>query len=258
MSLNFERVGRFLAKVEGGKYDKKIVSVTSELKVEEDSYSKPFTRLHIDGKFDMIPDPDTERQIIYITGASGAGKSTFTANYIKNLKKMKPKIPVYLFSSLSEDTSLDVVKPKRVAIDESLVTDPIQISEFANSCVIFDDIDVISDKRQREAVYNLLNQMLEIGRHHKITVLITSHLATSGKDTRRVLNEAHAIVYFPHSGSAVGLRRLLEAYCGLDMKLIKKIKQLKSRWCVYYKNYPPVVMCEHDIFLVSDEGDDKN
>ena len=55
MSLNFDRVGRFLAKVNGGRYDKKIVSVSSEISdSKEDEYSKPFHSLHIDGKFSQI------------------------------------------------------------------------------------------------------------------------------------------------------------------------------------------------------------
>ena len=38
---------------------------------------------------------------------------------------------------------------------------------------IFDDIDVISDKLIREAVYNILDQILEIGRHFKIHCIVT-------------------------------------------------------------------------------------
>ena len=253
MSLNFERVGRFLAKVEGGKYDKKIISVTSELKKEEDAYSKPFHRITIDGKFEQVPNPDTEREILYITGASGSGKSTYTANYIKNYKKMHPKNPIYCFSALKDDESLDVVKPRRIEIDDSLVTDPIQISEFANSCVVFDDIDVISDKKQRDAVYSILNQLLECGRHTKTSVVITNHLATSGKDTRRVLNECMSVTYFPFSGSNVGTKRLLEDYLGLDKKTIKMIKDKKSRWATIYKNYPQVVMTEKDVWLPAED-----
>jgi hypothetical protein len=253
MSLNFERVGRFLAKVEGGKYDKKIISVTSELKPSEDEYSKPFHRITIDGKFQQVPNPDTEREILYITGASGSGKSTYTANYIKNYKKMFPKNPIYCFSALKDDESLDVVKPRRIEIDDSLFTDPIPIDQLQGSCCIFDDIDVISNKKQRDAVYNLLNQTLEVGRHHKITVIITNHLATSGKDTRRVLNECMSVTYFPFSGSNVGTKRLLEDYLGLDKKTIKMIKDKKSRWATIYKNYPQVVMTEKDVWLPAED-----
>jgi predicted AAA+ superfamily ATPase len=257
MSLNFDRLGRFLCRIEGGKYDKKIISVTSELKTDnEDEYSRPFKRLTIpDGKLQQIPDPDTERSILYITGASGSGKSTYTANYIKCYKRMFPKNQVYCFSALKEDESLDVVKPKRIAIDDRLVSEPIPIEEFKDSCVIFDDIDVISDKKQREAVYAILNSALETGRHHRVTVIITNHLATAGKDTRRVLNEAHSVTYFPFSGSNVGLKRLLVDYLGLTPKMMAHIKTLKSRWATIVKNYPGVLFTEKDIWLQHDDDE---
>jgi hypothetical protein len=254
MSLNFDRVGRFLCKVDGGAYNNKIISVSSSLGDEKDDYSKPFTKLTLkDGCFQQIPDPETERQILYITGASGSGKSTYTAKYIQHYKKMFPKNEVYCFSSLKEDESLDVVKPKRVMIDDSIWKEPIVVDEFANSLVVLDDIDVISDKKQREAVYSIMNQILETGRHFKITCVITNHLPTAGKDTRRVLNECHSVTYFPHSGTARGTKYLLTEYLGLDKGQIKKIKDLKSRWATVFKNYPNVCMTEKDIWLSAND-----
>lgn len=260
MSLNLDRVGRFLAKIEGGRYDRKIISVSSEVKDEdkEDDYTRPFSRLAIDGKFQQVPDPDTERQIIYITGASGSGKSTYTKNYIKCYKKMYPKRPIYLFSALKEDESLDEVNPQRILIDDTLVEQPLVAEDFQDSCVIFDDTDCISNKKHRDAVNSILSEILETGRHFNTTCILTFHLATGGKDTRRILNEAHSVVWFPFSGSGVGTKRLLQDYLGLDKKTIQYIKSLKSRWCCYFKNYPPVLMTEKNIWLPahSDDGDD--
>jgi hypothetical protein len=257
MSLNFERVGRFLCKVDGGAYNNKIISVSSSLGDEKDDYKKPFTKLTLkDGKFQQLPDPETERQILYITGASGSGKSTYTANYIKQYQRMFPKNPVYCFSALQEDESLDVVKPKRIIIDESIWKEPLMVDEFANSLVVLDDIDVIGDKKQREAVYTIMNQILEVGRHHKITCIITNHLPTAGKDTRRVLNECHSVTYFPHSGTARGIKYLLTEYLGIDKHQMKKIKDLKSRWATIFKNYPNVCMTEKDIWLSANDDDD--
>ena len=256
MSLNFDKIGRFLCKVEGGKYNNKIVSVTASLD-EKDDYSKPFTKLTLTdaGKFQQVPDPEIERQILYITGASGSGKSTYTANYIKNYKKMFPENTIYCFSALKDDESLDVVKPERIVIDDNLWKDPIDVSEFKDSLVVLDDIDVISDKKQREAVYSVMNQILEVGRHFKITCVITNHLPTAGKDTRRVLNECHSVTYFPHSGTARGIKYLLQEYLGIDKYQIKKIKGLKSRWATIFKNYPNVIMCEKDIWLSANDDD---
>jgi len=257
MSLNLDKVGRFLAKVEGGRYDRKIVSVSSEINGsgKGDDYTKPFSRLHIDGKFQQVPDPDTERQILYITGASGSGKSTYTKNYIKQYKKMYPKRPVYLFSALKEDESLDEINPERIVIDDSLVEQPLLAEDFKDSCVIFDDTDCISNKKHREAVNNILGEILETGRHFNTTCILTFHLATGGRDTRRILNEAHSVVYFPHSGSNVGLKRLLQDYLGIDKKTMKEIKDSKSRWATIFRNYPNVIMTEKDIWLPANDDD---
>ena len=86
-----------------------------------------------------------------------------------------------MFSSLPSDESLDKIKPKRVRLDASIHTDPIDVEE--DSVCIFDDIDVIADRKIREGVYNILNQVLEIGRHYKITCVVTNHLPTNGNDT---------------------------------------------------------------------------
>ena len=81
--LTFDHnVGRPLAKITGGKYNDKIISVT------EEQTSSKFQHLHIeDGKFNQIPNSTAEREIIYITGASGSGKSTYCVSYIREYQK---------------------------------------------------------------------------------------------------------------------------------------------------------------------------
>ena len=165
------------------------------------SDSKGFKQLKIsnDAKLQLIPNPKTEREILYITGPSGSGKSTFSRKYLEQYKKT---FEVYLFSSLPDHESLDELELKRVRLDASIYEDPIPIKDFTIAAVIFDDIDVIADKRIREGVYSLLNQILEIGRHFKISCLVTNHLPSNRSDTRRILNEAHMFVYFPRSSSS--------------------------------------------------------
>ena len=137
-------------------------------------------------------------------------------------------------SDVYKRQSLDAVKPQRIRLYESISQEPIQIEDLSDSVVIFDDIDVISDKRIRDAVYNILNKTLEIGRHFKITALVTNHLPTNGKETRRILNEAHQVVYFPHSASG-RIKYLLVDYLGLDKKMIAYFRRQNSRWCCIFK-----------------------
>ena len=144
-------------------------------------------------------------------------------------------------------------------MDEDIWKNPIKPEDFEESLVIFDDCDVLSDKKIREATMTLSNQILEIGRHFKISACYVSHLPTNKGDTRRILNEAHAIIYFPHSGSLRGTRYLLESYVGLDIKDIQPIKKLDTRWCCVFKYFPQVIMTEKMCWLLSAgmaEGED--
>ena len=253
MALNLDDVGKALAKIENeGKLKNKVVSIAND--DEEDECKKTFRKLELkDQKFQQMPDKKMNRQILYITGASGSGKSTYIANYCKQYKKVFPQNEIYVFSSLNEDESLDACKPKRIKIDERMVTDPLTVDDFKDSMVIFDDIDVIGNKQLRESVYQILNALLETGRHTMSSICISNHLPTAGKDTRRVLNECHSVIWFPHSGSGVGMRRLLIDYLGLDKDLISKLKKMKTRWACLMKNYPQIIMTERSIFLVADE-----
>jgi len=150
-----------------------------------------------------------------MTGPSGSGKSTYTRKYMEQWRKGNKDKGIYMFKSLPEDESLDEVKPKRLRLDSSLYENPIDIEELADLVIIFDDRDVISDRKIRDAVYKRLNKVLEIGRHFKISALCTNHLPTHGKDIRRIVSEAHQVVYFPH-GASGRIKCLLTDYLGLD------------------------------------------
>ena len=77
-------------------------------------------------------------------------------------KKKNKDNDIYMSSSLPEDASLDEIKPKRIRLDSSLYENPIDIEEVADSVIIFDDIDVIPDKKFRDEVCKILNKVLEI------------------------------------------------------------------------------------------------
>ena len=241
--LNLNKVGRPLARIDGGKYSGRVVSVSDQFAKEgDDGLIKEFRQLKIanDSKFQHIPDTTKERSIFYITGPSGSGKSTYTRKYLEQYKKKFKNRPIYLFSSLPTDESLDKIKPKRFKLDDSLHEDPIKVAELAESMCIFDDIDVISNKKIREAVYDILNQILEIGRHYKIDCICTNHLPTNGKETRRILNEAHTITYFPHSAGGK-IKYLLEEYVGLDRKQMAYIKNSDRELAPFSKIIPSVI-----------------
>ena len=249
--FNLVKEGRPLCKVIDGKLNGTIISVAPKGDVNRNTF--PVIRLPDESKFQIVPDWTKERDILYITGASGSGKTTFTAGYIKEYKKTYKKNEIYVFSALKEDETLDKLGIKRVKVDKNLIDDPLTIDDFKDSLVIFDDIDVIGDKKLREAVYKILNSILETGRHTKTSCVNTNHLPTAKNETRRILNEAHAIVYFPHSGSVRGINYLLTDYVGITKEDIQVIKGMKSRWCCIYKNYPQIAMTERQLWFVGED-----
>ena len=94
--LNLNKVGRPLARIEGGKYNGMIVSVSDHFASNADDEDedrngliKEFRQLKIanDSKFPHIPDPTKERELLYITGPSGSGKSTYTRKYLEQYVK---------------------------------------------------------------------------------------------------------------------------------------------------------------------------
>ena len=260
MSLNLSKVGKPLAKIVGGKYNGHIVSVSDEIgdpEADNKGLTKEFKRLKLpkESQFQHIPDSTRERDILYLTGASGSGKSFATRKYLEEYKKKYKNNDIYLFSALPEESSIDPLKPKRIRVDESLYEDPIPIEEFANSCVIMDDVDCISDKKIKEAIYAIMNKILEIGRHFSITCIVTNHLPTDGRSTRRILNEAQACYYFPHSAGNK-IRYLLENYIGVDKKQISRFKRMNTRWVCVFKNYPQVYMTQHEIGLLNEDEND--
>lgn len=250
MALTFEDDGRLLAKITDGKLKNKLVYVVGE----SDKVGKPFNKLELkDGEFQHMPDPNIERQILYITGASGSGKSTYTARYTKLYKQIFKNNPVFVFSALKDDESLDIIKPKRIKISkETLLDDPILIEDLKDSLCIFDDIDVISNKDLKIEVYNILNQILETGRHFRISCIITNHLPSNGVYTRRILNECHSITYFPHSGNNGKIKKFLLDQVGIEKTDFIRNKNAKSRWATIFKNYPMVNMTQKEIRLLAD------
>ena len=225
MAFNFEGIGKRIAVVKGGQYDKKSVYIATPENV--DAIKNPFTNLELNNnaKFQQSIDTNEDGQIypriMYITGASGSGKSYYTLNFVNEYLKRHKKNKVYLFSALDEDETLDSDKRiKRIMIDEDIGDE--SIDDFENTLCIFDDVDILG-KKEKDAVYFLLNKFLQVGRHKNINVIFTSHLPSDNRNTRVILNEANCITYNP-SGSSHSINYLLKTYCGLSVGQIKNIK----------------------------------
>jgi hypothetical protein len=253
--MNYENIGKVIAKVinKNDKKKDKIISISDKT----DDLDNPLNKIVLTKSFEtiqQIPNKQQERQILYITGASGSGKSYYTQLYCSEYKKMYPKNEIYLFSSINEDSSIDKIKGlQRFILDDNFIRENIEAEDFKDSMVIFDDTDVISNKVLKLKINSLLNALLETGRHYNTSVIYTSHIATAGIDTKRILNEAHSITIFPSSLGGRSLKYLLDNYLGFDKEQIKKVKKLDSRWTTICKTYPMVVLSEKEAYLLKND-----
>lgn len=253
--MNFEGQGTPIAIIKTSKTKNPPILSVDDKKTAQHCFTD--YALKGDDKFQVIPNPNTERQIVYITAQSGAGKSWWCKEYCEEYKKIFPKREIYLFSSLAEDKSIDKIKGlKRINIKTpEFLSDEITAEDFQKSLVIFDDCDAITDKKLKTKLYGIMNNLLEIGRHWSVSLLITSHLPCAGNDTKRILNESHQIVIFPHSLGGRSLKYLLESYLGLDKKQIKRVKQIDGRWVCIYKTYPQVIIGEQIVYTINNKDD---
>jgi hypothetical protein len=207
-----------------------------------------------DGKLIPLPNKKVVEKI-YISAPSGAGKSTWCGNYIKEVNKMYKDEEVFVLSTITEDEALDKHHPIRIELSEEILEEPISPEEIQNSTTIFDDVDTIRDPKIRANICGLRDWLLEQGRHFNVRMLMTSHQLMNYKSTRILLNEATAVVFFPRCGSAYSIKRYLKLYGGLEPKQIKRILNLPSRWVALYKTYPMYILYEKGAYLLSNEDD---
>jgi hypothetical protein len=215
-------------------------------KIQEDEQNDKSITLPTDSSFHLIPSSDpNKRQVWYIAGASGSGKSYVARGLAEYYKRFFPDREIYLVSKLKEDPTLDnmkIGKPKRINA-ESFLEDYPDIKEFENCMVIFDDYDTFEGKLGK-IVHQLIDDLAIQGRHTNTTMLCLTHYLTNYKSTRLLLNEATHFVVYPQATSSSALKYLLNTHIGLDKSDLQELKKL-GRWICIGKNYPQYLISEH-------------
>ena len=204
-----------------------------------------------DSSFRVVPTDDPKvRQIFYIAGASGSGKSWIARGIAEAYRKFFPDRPVYLVSQLKEDETLDGMKggkPIRLNLDR-LVEAPPELKEMSNSLWLFDDYDTF--KKPYDAMTeDLINRIAIMGRHYTISMCCMTHYLTNYKKTRLLLTESTHFVLYPQSTGAKPLSYLLGTHLGMESKEIHELKKL-GRWILVHKNYPQYLLSEHTAKLL--------
>ena len=257
--MNFEKSGKLIAVIvpkTSGQSIRKKLYLDAEPDPQKEGVVDYFSELQLPPgfRFQLAINKKQERQVNYVVGQSGSGKSYFVKQLLQEYVRTYPSRPIFLFSSLAEDETLKPLgdKIQRIELTPDFLADDIQASEFQDSCVVFDDTDCISDKMMRKKVMGLQNQLLETGRHFNTSIFFTNHIANQGHDTRRILNESQALTFFPATMNDRTCKYLLNSTMGLSNKQVERIRQIPSRAITILKSYPPVLVAETFVCLLKD------
>lgn len=139
-------------------------------------------RLPPGAHFTPLPTIDPKaRNVYYVTGPAGSGKSTWAANFGRTYSRWwGGKRPVYLISKLTSDEVMDgkagesraaaAERPIRLDI-RGLVSTPMDWASLGACLVIFDDCDTFTGEEQR-VMQKLQDEIATLGRHEAISMVV--------------------------------------------------------------------------------------
>lgn len=232
---------------------------------EEIGNRKGYTHLEIDenATFNILPSTDpNKRDLYYICGASGSGKSYIARQIASNYHKLYPKRPIYVVSKLDHDETLDEMD-FIIRLDfNDWVKDPPNINNISDCMVIFDDVDGITG-RLGKAVHNFMEDIAITGRRHgdnqgNISMLYISHHITNYSKTALILNESQNFIVYPRSTNPKSLKYLLENYLGMDRSDIRKFRKLNTRWLWIRSHHPQFIISAHTAKLLNQDDSDSD
>lgn len=198
-----------------------------------------------------------KRSVTYIAGKAGSGKTTFALMLIKRFLYYKKNVPFLLFSrtDYKKDPAYKGMQVDQVNINESLITDPINIEEelCEGAIVLFDDCNTIQDDKLKTVIEKLIRDIIEVGRKLNIWIILTNHLIIPDekKLARIILHETDNFIFFPRSGAVQQIRYVLTKYFELDADQIDIIVKSKSRWTLINKNFPMYLIYNKGAYLLN-------
>jgi hypothetical protein len=213
--------------------------------------------------YEILPNTDeNKRDVFYVAGASGSGKSYIATQIARNYNKLYPDRDIYIVSKLDDDSTINNSGINIIRLNWKKLIDNFDINVFYNCMMIFDDCDTIEGK-EGKILKNVIDDIAIMGRKHSegqgnISLLFLTHYLTNYKATRLILNEATHLILYPQNTSYHPLYYLLKNYVGLDEAESRKLKKLGSRWVCIHKNYPQYLISQYEVKLLNiDEEDNK-
>jgi len=213
-----------------------------------------------DGMIEVIPESRVDENgkdfpaHIMVTGTTGSGKTTWIKKYCSVLLNIKSHKIVCIFSihKEGEDGSLSGLNPTFITCDQKLVDSNPQLEDFKDTICLFDDVDLISDKKVNKFVADFRDSLLQNGRHYNCQVITVSHQIKNYTRTKASIAEVPYFVIFPKRGMASQIRSFLKDNLGLKKNMVEKIMNLDTRACMISQWFPQVCIADHNVFFTNE------
>lgn len=272
-SINEMKIIKEINKLDGKKISKKqLDKIINKTEREMDDViwdGKYFLLNPMDNStFKMVPNIK-RNELISAFAKAGGGKSTFANGYSELYRDIFPDNPIYFFSRIDEDNSIDDKKLDitRIKLDQDFVDFKIDYTDLYGSLCIFDDIDGIENmyidygdrgikigKALLKKVIKTQNDIIRLGREHKksdkggIYSINIRHILFDYQQTRILLNGSTHIVIFPKFINPVHLEKYYDSYLPVDSEMKKKLAN--CRYFIHCNLEPQYIMTEKFIYVI--------
>jgi hypothetical protein len=173
-----------------------------------------------------------DRTAVYITGAANSGKSTSAGKLMEIwglLERNKDK-KIYCFARMIDPAFKDVRPvPTYIFVEKDEDIEKVlqlKVPDFANSLVVFDDMDSQSRKDLDTHMLNLRDDILRLGRKHLIDIIVVNHQAADYKRTAKCLGECTAWVCYPRGGMSNQIDYIGRNKLSMGKLDVEKLKHL--------------------------------
>lgn len=187
---------------------------------------------------------------IYVSGATGSGKSFFINKMLLNDKR---KRKVFLFTDFTKkDESLKgMFDTGRLKVVRTKPSMPWEVSHENFATNMDKSIVVFDDCKDNEAI-ELRDNILEKGRHRDIVSVCVNHKLRESTVTKRPLNESKYVIAFPASNRGA-VSNFLKDWFDMNLKARKaaiKVGQIEGRHMILHMFSPNSIASQGSVILI--------
>ena len=189
---------------------------------------------------------------IYVSGATGSGKTFVINRMIMNDKK---KRKVFLFTSIKDrdPTLMPSFRSGRLKIITNTPTKSWHATTgdlkrfIKGSIVVFDDVD-----ENKKEIFKFRDKLLERGRHMNSVAIVVNHKLRDSVPTKKPLNECRFLIAFPSSNKGA-VNRFMKDRMEMETKarrVVLRRAQLEGRHIVFHKFFPNMVATHSSVIKI--------